>query len=404
MYKKRIRRKLKLIAFLVQYFSKKLIYTIKPRLPKAQRVYAQQFPAVTLRPDGFSHLFNFSAELIVIALVLAVAAFNMNAFGWFGLGESKRDESLAAKLLASHDEWNPKLSAHHNSIKTIVLGSNSIIPRAYAAESTDSSEQTAPEGDDDVSLSFNIDEDANALVKPNTGRVKGLVNIQVYTTQVGDTLSGIAEKYHISTNTVKWANNLPNDTIKPGWYLKILPTDGILVKAGQNTTIPDLAYKYSANVKQIISYNGLESALDIEPEDIIIIPGGKMPASVVAKVAPKPGKTPTSPKEKLAPSKGHIFVAGQCTDYVARKKYIPWGGNAKNWIANSKAYGATVDRDANPGDIIVTAESRYGHVGYVESVNGDNVTFSEWNYAGPFKKTVRTLNVNSSIVKGIIHY
>ncbi len=406
--KKRIRRKLKVIAFVIQYFSKKFIYHMKPRLPKAQKAYAQHFPAVTLRTDGLSYITNFSTELVVGILVLAVVILNFSAFGFFGLGGTKRDESMAIKLLDANSKLNPELYAQHNAIKTIVLGSSSIIPKAYAQGVEDNSteqapDQTNPDGSDDVSLSFNVED--NALVKPNTPGVKGLVNIQVYTTQVGDTLSTIAKQFKISANTIKWANNLPNDTIKPGWHLKILPINGLLIKAGQNTTIPDIAHKYNGNLKQIVSYNGLESPLDLEKDDIVICPDCTMPAAVaVAKVTPKSGKASAGIKEKLAPSKGHIFVAGQCTDYVARKKYVPWGGNARNWIANSKAYGAVVDRNPKAGDIIVTGESRYGHVGFVESVNGRNVTFSEWNYKGPFIKTVRTLNVDSSIVKGIIHY
>jgi surface antigen/LysM repeat protein len=407
-FKKRIKRKLKLASFLFQCFIKKFIHIIKPRLPKVQKAYAQHFPAVTLRTDGFSHFFNFSTELVVIGLVIAVAGFNTIAFGHiFGIGQIQGDESLAGKLLEHNNDWNPELYAHNNSIKTVVLGSNGIIPKAYAqnvdatgAETIAGEDETNNE--DDVSLSFNIED--NALVKPNTGRVKGLVNIQVYTTQVGDTLSTIAEKYNISTNTIKWANNLPSDSIKPGWYLKIPPVDGILLVIGSNTSGPDVAYKYGANLKKIIAYNGLEGPLDFEPGDVIMVPDGKMPTPA-APIKPKAAPKGTAVvKEKLAPSKGHIFVAGQCTDYVARKKYIPWGGHAKHWIANSKAYGAVVDKNPEVGQIIVTSESRYGHVAFIESVSGDMVTFSEWNYRKPFEKTVRTLNVNSSAVKGIIHY
>ena len=32
--------------------------------------------------------------------------------------------------------------------------------------------------------------------------------VTVYTVATGDTLSGIAEKFDISTNTIRWANNL----------------------------------------------------------------------------------------------------------------------------------------------------------------------------------------------------
>jgi surface antigen len=56
------------------------------------------------------------------------------------------------------------------------------------------------------------------------------------------------------------------------------------------------------------------------------------------------------------------------------------------------------------GSILVTNESsRYGHVAYIEAVSGDSVTFSEWNYSGPFIRTVRTLSIDDRRIVGIIH-
>ena len=48
--------------------------------------------------------------------------------------------------------------------------------------------------------------------------------ITVYTVAEGDTLSGIADKFNISTNTIRWANDLPQKgTIRVGQKLTILP-------------------------------------------------------------------------------------------------------------------------------------------------------------------------------------
>lgn len=98
------------------------------------------------------------------------------------------------------------------------------------------------------------------------------------------------------------------------------------------------------------------------------------------------------------------FVRGNCTYYVASRIQIPWLGNANRWIANSKAYGAVVNKTPEVGAILATNESRLGHVAYIESVDGDTFTISEWNYAGLYKKTIRTFNINDSRIIGIIHY
>lgn len=103
-------------------------------------------------------------------------------------------------------------------------------------------------------------------------------------------------------------------------------------------------------------------------------------------------------------TKGNTFAAGQCTDYVARKIVIPWRGNAINWLRNSQSYGAVVDKVPIVGAILVTNESRAGHVAYIESVSGNTFTISEWNYAGKYKTTTRTFTVGDSRIKGIIHY
>ena len=73
------------------------------------------------------------------------------------------------------------------------------------------------------------------------------------------------------------------------------------------------------------------------------------------------------------------------------------------WATNAKKAGATVNRTPAVGAIIQTNESRWGHVGYIEKVDGNKVTFSEWNYSGPYIKTTRTLDMSDSKVKAIIH-
>jgi len=62
---------------------------------------------------------------------------------------------------------------------------------------------------------------------------------------------------------------------------------------------------------------------------------------------------------------------------------ITFGGNAKNWLANAKASDYVTGTEAAPRSAVVMtgpsgAMRRYGHVAYVESVNGDGtITISE---------------------------
>ncbi len=72
-------------------------------------------------------------------------------------------------------------------------------------------------------------------------------------------------------------------------------------------------------------------------------------------------------------------------DYLAGRnnRDMPyWGGigNANQWDDNAYAYGIPVDNNPTPGAIAVSNSGFYGHVMYVESVNGDGTfNISQYN-------------------------
>ncbi len=80
---------------------------------------------------------------------------------------------------------------------------------------------------------------------------------------------------------------------------------------------------------------------------------------------------------------GNQFVFGNCTYYVYNRRYVPWQGDAWAWFRNARAMGFATGAQPRPGSIMVTWESRYGHVGYVEAVNPDGSWIvSEMNWLG----------------------
>lgn len=146
-----------------------------------------------------------------------------------------------------------------------------------------------------------------ALVQPvltddaiaDTGR-KG---ITTYTVEQGDTPSTIAERFGLTTATLFWANSLQAwSVIQPGQALKILPTDGVthIVKRGE--TLEQIAKRYTADAEEILEFNRLVDADDVEVGDFLIVPGGKPPAVVAPaprRVVAQPGKPPPSIAGKL---------------------------------------------------------------------------------------------------------
>ena len=80
----------------------------------------------------------------------------------------------------------------------------------------------------------------------------------------------------------------------------------------------------------------------------------------------------------FAPSQGlNGYYAGQCTAWVASKRHVPAGwGDASNWKQSAINAGWTVSARPVAGAIAW----RWGHVAYVEAVNGNKVLISEQNY------------------------
>ena len=108
-----------------------------------------------------------------------------------------------------------------------------------------------------------------------------------YVVEKGDTLSGVAQKFNISLNTVLWANNLyKNSKINPGRKLTILPVSGVMYLVKKGDTLGRIARNYNGEIEEMIVFNNLPSAGNIYIGDILIIPGGKMPSVLPAYSVP----------------------------------------------------------------------------------------------------------------------
>ncbi len=122
-----------------------------------------------------------------------------------------------------------------------------------------------------------------------------------YVVQDGDTLSGIADKFEISTDTIRWENNLPSvNSIKPGQKLRILPVTGVRHVVGRGETVYTIAKKYGANSQAIVDFP-FNTFIDNENfalavgQDLIVPEGEKQnevkwsPSKNVAQLTPDAG-------------------------------------------------------------------------------------------------------------------
>lgn len=244
--------------------------------------------------------------------------------------------------------------------------------------------------------------------------------VKIYTVANGDTVSGIAARYHITPNTILWANDLDNpDQIKPGDQIFILPVSGLSHVVAAGDTLDAIATKYKSDREKIIAFNSLPANGEVAVGDSIIIPDGEKLVPARTDSSSQSGlsrrqyatlgggaATDISGYRKLdgRAGTGHRFPYGWCTWYVSQKRYVPWSGNAGTWLYNAKSLGYRTGRRPEAGAIMVTTENRYyGHVALVEKVHGDTFTVSEMNYTGWGKVNRRVVSASSRAIKGFIY-
>ena len=351
------------------------------------------------------HIFrNYSALIVVISSAILVSATNLSAgkessgflFGYLGSTEDNYSNPLENKLFIEADKK-----------KGLAM-----VPLAQAKTAPD------PELKTEDLAQISIENEAFIIgTSPVREEPKEEGGVDIYEVQDGDTISGIASKFKITVNTILWANEIDNiDSIKPGDKIFILPASGLSHMVKKGDTIDSIAKEYKADKSKIISFNDLIATGEVKEGQELIIPDGQkeiirptVPESVTSPssgIATRQYESFESIGKKLSgkAGTGHRFPYGYCTWYVSQKRYVPWSGNAGTWLYKARAMGYATGRTPKAGSIIVTTEDRrYGHVALVEKVNGSTITVSEMNYVGWGKRSTRTVDASSRVIKGYIY-
>jgi len=134
-----------------------------------------------------------------------------------------------------------------------------------------------------------ITEGGSAVIRINVSE-KNIVSTATRSSNVnhvvaeGETVSVIAERYGVSTNTILWANNLSSRSlIRPGMELDILPVTGILHKVTSGETVKSLSRKYDIDEDKIIEYNNLSNDGRINIGQALTMPGGRKITTVASR-------------------------------------------------------------------------------------------------------------------------
>lgn len=129
-----------------------------------------------------------------------------------------------------------------------------------------------------------------------------------YAVAEGDTVSTIAEKFGISTDTIRWQNNLKSkESIKVGQKLEILPTIGVSHKVQKGDTVYSIAKKYDTSPQAIVDfpYNTFsnDETFELAIGQLIIVPEGIKPAEILWQ--------PLARVRQITPDAGTVVASGQ---------------------------------------------------------------------------------------------
>jgi murein DD-endopeptidase MepM/ murein hydrolase activator NlpD len=159
-----------------------------------------------------------------------------------------------------------------------------VIADTYPLFSSNTSALTNLASAQEATQSVIVDED----VFQTTRSEKPRDSVITYTIQRGDTLSTIAEKFGISVDTIKWANDLHSDSITVGDSLKILPVTGILHKVQSGETVFSIAKKYNTEPQKIVEFPFNDFA---NPETFALVVG----QDLIVPDGIKPSERPSVP-------------------------------------------------------------------------------------------------------------
>lgn len=235
---------------------------------------------------------------------------------------------------------------------------------------------------------------------------KSIKDIKTYIVQPGETITSIAEKFGITSNTIRWSNGLSGNAVDAGKELVIPPVNGLVYTVKSGDTADSLAIRYNSNKQAIIEFNDTE-VTGLVVGQRIMIPDGVQPVTRTAMV----GASGFAWGGYAPIYGGNGYDYGYCTWWAAVRRAqsgrpVPSNlGNASTWKILGQRAGLGVGNTPAAGAVIWTPpRDYYGHVGYVESMNADgSVNVSEMNVVGWGRVSYKTLTAEQAAAYSYIY-
>ena len=176
-----------------------------------------------------------------------------------------------------------------------------------------------------------------------------------YVVEGGDSLSSIGEKFKVSADAIRYANNLSDENIlSVGQKLSIPPVSGIIYTVKSGDTIEGIAQKYKVAAQAIADFNYIVDNSDLKAGQKIVLPEAEIP--------PLPPKFVAPPLANRGAPNG-ILVPLSAYNEPGSPGYVPGSTGSFGWPVGRRYisqyfynYHLGIDIPGNIGDPIYAAD------------------------------------------------
>ncbi|MDL2363613.1 MAG: LysM peptidoglycan-binding domain-containing protein [Patescibacteria group bacterium] len=347
-----------------------------------QNVLAQQSSHLQTVLNRKSNRKRFFRAGLIISNVLVVSVISALVLHNPPSGSTPKASALSVPKAESQTITNPLDRASSADIALTVARLSSL-PETTAITNQAQS-QAATSAVMDAASSTNV------VSKPQVvaTALKTRADIKPYVTVEGDSLAAIAAKFGVTSDSIRWSNNLSGESIPVKTSLTIPPVNGIVYTVAAGDTTDSLATTFKASKDKIAAFNDAETR-SLKPGEQIMIPDGTKAVPITAaQMARTTGPATASAAVSFpwggAPVYGGYngYEYGYCTWYVANKLPVPnnWG-NANTWDDLAPRSGWHVSKVPTPGAVGQSNRGAFGHVAVVEAVSEDHtmIKYSDMN-------------------------
>lgn len=217
------------------------------------------------KPSFFSKIARVVPYLVATVLIFGVAIFGSEDKDGFG-NANLNMSAMAASNSVSADQLSELYVVASLSSSFSLASTDSVSSNYVSASVLKEISQTS----------------TDKIEKPGYVAVSYSPGIETYIVADGDTMESIAAKLsseyrtQLTTDLIRWSNNLKTTTVSVGQALSIPKTAGIIYTVKAGDTPETLANRYGAQADRIISYNNLEETGLVDGMSIVL-PGGSLP-------------------------------------------------------------------------------------------------------------------------------